>query len=139
MRPKDFMRLISNIAPDEKGCWIWIGSEHNAGYGCLKLGRKYILAHRILYEMFFGAIPEDKEIDHLCRVRKCVNPFHLEAVSHRENVLRGKSLQAENARKTQCKRGHPLSGDNVVYFKNRPTERQCRICVRIRSERRRSL
>jgi hypothetical protein len=70
-------------------------------------------------------------LDHLCRNKACVNPAHLEPVTNRENVLRGVGLSAENARKTHCKRGHPLSGDNVVVSKG-GRKRRCVACERLR-------
>ena len=76
-------------------------------------------------------IPDGKELDHLCRNRKCVNPKHLESVTHRENILRGETIMAENARKTHCWRGHPLSGKNLKLKPN--GHRQCRACAAMRS------
>lgn len=72
------------------GCWLWLRCVNHHGYGSLGFGGKTYLAHRFSYEKFNGPIPAGYEIDHLCRVRCCVNPQHLEAVTNRENVIRGK-------------------------------------------------
>jgi hypothetical protein len=68
------------------------------------------LGHRLTYSQYRGDVPAGLELDHLCRVRACVNPWHLEAVTHRENVLRGESVAAENAMRSQCKYGHAFDG-----------------------------
>lgn len=108
------------------GCWLWLGASCR-GYGHLKFGTKAISAHRASYELTKGAIQEGLTIDHRCRVTLCINPQHLEAVTHKINVLRGISLSALNARKTHCKNGHPLDGDNL-YKEPLNDHRRCRIC-----------
>lgn len=80
------------------------------------------------HELHKGPIPEGLVIDHLCRNRGCVNPDHLEAVTQRENILRGEGLAAANARKTHCPKGHPYSGENL-YVVPSSGRRQCRICA----------
>lgn len=67
------------------------------------------LAHRLAYEFIRGPIPDGLQLDHLCRVRRCVNPAHLEPVSQRENLIRGEGWAGKNARKTTCNKGHALS------------------------------
>lgn len=81
------------IQPD--GCWLWTGAKHGNGYGMVRSSRskstplsRTFLAHRLSYEHHIGPIPEDTEIDHLCCVKACVNPDHLEAVQHQVNVQR---------------------------------------------------
>lgn len=89
------------------------------------------LAHRVLYESWTGSIPEGCEPDHLCRVRHCVNPLHLEAVSHRENNLRGVGPIAMNARKTHCPKGHPFNETNtILHPRGNGVKRDCRECQR---------
>lgn len=108
-------------------CWEWQGCITSGGYA--KFKRDYL--HRLMYELFFGNIPEGLEIDHLCRNRRCVNPIHLQAVTRRVNVLRGISLSAQQARRTHCIRGHPLFGLNLA--KGAKGKRQCRICRNVSS------
>lgn len=113
------------------GCWLWLGHIHSAGYGLISIRLapntyKALYAHRFSYERFVGQIPEDLQIDHLCRVRCCVNPAHLEPVTVRENLLRGFGASGVNARKTHCVRGHPLEGSNLVTTK--VGGRKCRTC-----------
>jgi len=109
-------------------CWLWTACARG-GYGQISAGgrsRKILSAHRVAYEMLVGPIPEGLDLDHLCRVTLCVNPKHLEPVTHRENLLRGESPSAKHARKTECLRGHPLSGANL--YTDPKGRRQCRIC-----------
>ena len=90
-------------------CWEWEASIDKNGYAQFRLDSKIIGGHRWSYEHYKGAIlPEGSPLDHLCRVRHCVNPDHLEMVTFKENALRGKGPTAVNARKTHCKNGHPF-------------------------------
>lgn len=111
---------------DQAGeCWLWLGSRMNMGYGRISVNGREHLAHRLLFEALVGPITSDT-LDHLCRVRHCVNPSHLEPVSRGENVLRGNSLPAMNARKTCCPRGHPFLPPNLYVTKL--GYRDCRAC-----------
>lgn len=106
------------------GCWQWTGAKSKNGYGVIaRSGKKLIGAHRLSYELFNGPIPICCEIDHLCRNRDCVNPAHLEAVSHSENVIRGESPSAKQRRKGFCVRGHQMTPENRDTVK-----RRCRVC-----------
>jgi hypothetical protein len=102
------------------GCVLFFGA-HDRGYGVFYIGHKPHRAHRVSYELERGPIPPGLEIDHLCRNPSCINPAHLEAVSSRENTLRGVSPPAVNVKKTTCKRGHSFD-----YFPR--GERQCKKC-----------
>lgn len=108
----------------DTGCWLWTAFCNPGGYGKIGLGRRNLLAHRAVYELVVGRIPEGLQLDHLCRVRHCVNPDHLEVVTSRENTLRGETLPAHNAAKTHCEEGHELGDDRV-----------CRECARARARR----
>lgn len=107
------------------GCWEWTGAVNAWGYARIGYRRKSRAAHRISYILHKGA-PPHRDIDHLCRNRRCVNPDHLESVPHAVNVRRGIGPTAVNAAKTHCVQGHPLSGENLI---RRPTgHRGCRTC-----------
>lgn len=93
-------------------------------------------AHRYAYEHFIGPIPEGLQVDHLCRVRNCVNPDHLEAVTCRENVLRGDGVAAANARATHCPQGHAYDEANTYTWTN--GGRHCRACARIKTREQRA-
>ncbi len=118
------------------GCWLWLGALTAGGYGCFYVDKHYrSTAHRVSYELFVGPIPAGLQIDHLCRVRGCVNPDHLEPVTCRENLMRGPTtLNALNVAKTHCPKGHPLSGGNLKT--NRHGHRDCGECRRVLRRRR---
>lgn len=106
-------------------CWLWTASK-SQGYGQFWDGKKMQYAHRVAYQFSGGIIPRGLVIDHLCRITSCVNPKHLEVVTHKENILRGIGPAARNARKTHCDKGHSFSGDNLYY--NSRNQRVCKIC-----------
>lgn len=124
------------------GCWIWTGYRNPFGYGCLTYGRYPRLAHRVMYERVRGPIPEGLTLDHFrlnpgprqapCS-RLCVNPEHLEPVTLRENLLRGTSFSAVNARKMRCLAGHVYDDENTRI--TRSGRRNCRKCDSARSRR----
>lgn len=110
------------------GCWLWQGTIMTNGYGFFRAAGHGYLAHRFAYSLLVGEIAPRLQIDHLCRNRSCVNPAHLRLVSLKENVLAGVGRSAVNARKTECTKGHPLSGDNLYI--NPRGQRCCRECYR---------
>lgn len=107
-----------------KSCWLWKAYIDSEGYAWFRWwgGTK---AHRFAYEKFVGKIPSDKVIDHICRVRHCVNPAHLQLLTNKENILIGVGSPAQNAKKTHCKRNHLLRGDNLEI---RDGRRCCLAC-----------
>ena len=133
MKPRPLIdRFAEKIALTDSGCIEWIASHNGVGYGTLSIDRngRKVLAHRFSYEWHRGPIPDGLTIDHLCRNTLCVNPAHLEAVTKRENTLRGTAPTAVNAAKTHCTRGHPLSGENL-----RLTPDGWRVCLECRRRR----
>ena len=142
-------RSILNLSPDQQfraavhfwakvektdDCWIWKGALHGRlGYGGFHITfsknlAKMIQSHRVAYELVKGRIPQGLTIDHLCRNPPCVNPDHLEAVTMRENQLRGNGMGRINSEKTRCPRGHPLVASNLDAYKLRLGFRVCLQC-----------
>lgn len=123
-------RIERNVVRSHDGCWEWIGGLDSAGYARLyRDGRTLGRAHRVVYELYRGPIPDGLGLDHLCRIRHCVNPDHLEPVTQRENLLRSPLTgPGANARKTHCKRGHEFTPENTLQMPSRGTSRTCRIC-----------
>ncbi len=107
--------LADRIEPEPNtGCWLWTGATAGLGYSQVRIAGRRLYAHRAVYEFFKGAVPVGLEMDHLCRVRPCVNPAHVEAVTHRENLLRSPiQISTVNSRKTHCLRGHALVPGNL--------------------------
>lgn len=122
-----------------RACWEWRGTISGSGYGVVRNepGRspQNILVHRFVYALTRGPIPDDKQIDHLCRNTKCANPAHVDLVTSRENTLRGVGPTAQNARKTHCKRGHLFDDDNTQITTK---GRHCKKCARIEQNDRRA-
>jgi hypothetical protein len=130
--------MASNITPvdsfhakfqviTETGCWIWTAALSSKGYGVLGIGnRKIQSAHKFSYEHFIGKVEEGLVLDHLCRVRCCVNPYHLDPITNKLNLARGIN---SNREKTHCKRGHKLLGDNL-YIDPKKKSRGCKECKR---------
>lgn len=137
--------MADDIAPDtiarfwvkvEKtdGCWLWRARIDRLGYGQFgwRSGpnpRPFVLVHRFAYELVIGPIPDGLELDHLCRVRHCCNPDHLEPVTHAENMRR-----SAGALKTHCKNGHEFTPENTAPQKG-SSGRSCRICRRAANQR----
>ena len=124
-RPESFVEGMTD-------CWTWQGFRDRDGYGVFRVGTKTKRAHRVAYEAAMGEIPQCDEtgsridIDHLCRVRHCVRPDHLEAVTHQENTRRGNTIAARSAAVTHCPSGHEYAGQNLLV--GRDGKRRCRAC-----------
>jgi hypothetical protein len=123
-RPADLRRLLDKVAIDENGCWRWTGFISHKGYGRFRFASNVGHAHRFAYVALVGPIGDGLEIDHRCRVRDCVNPEHLEAVTHAENLKR----RHPNGLQTHCREGHEFTPDNTYQRPN--GTRLCRICRR---------
>ncbi len=116
----------------ENECWNWTGAL-SSGYGTTSEGGKTIYSHRWVYEHVVGPIPVGFTIDHLCRNRRCVNPVHLEPVTHWENNRRGYSAAALNVKKTHCINGHEYTEATTYYRPDRNgTTRSCKTCEILR-------
>jgi len=116
-------RLDKYSMPEpNSGCVLWIGAIMKNGYGVSSFDSKSVLAHRLAYQIHIGSIPEGLQIDHTCRVRCCVNPYHLEPVTCAENLRRGVGQLPHEL----CRRGHPLTPENLKWKSN--GKRHCKIC-----------
>lgn len=115
------------IVARDNGCWLWAGTVGSTGYG--QFGGSY--AHRLSYQRHRGPIPPGLVIDHLCRVRLCVNPDHMEPVTLGENTRRGMGHAAVVGRTNRCLRGHEYTPENT-YYRPDGRGRQCRECNQIR-------
>lgn len=124
--PEDFWARVEKC-----GCWVWRGGRNSKGYGFVSMNGRAVLAHVWSYEQVYGAVPEGLELDHICRTRACVNPEHLEAVTHRVNLMRGRSFSAKNAKKTCCPKGHIFDHIDSRGW------RVCVICKRTAARKRR--
>ena len=110
-----FERLDKYVTIAEDGCWHWTGAKTSAGYGHINIGAgKYRMAHALMYERFIGRVPAGCELDHLCRNRGCVNPWHLEPVTHRENVRRGNSA-VSSCTHPESEKYRRKSNGRIVY------------------------
>ena len=126
-------RVLSRIEMSPQGCWLFLGAQIR-GYGSVPNALTSQFANRIVWEYTVGPVPDGLELDHLCRVRHCVNPTHLEPVTHKENLRRGRAFAPNpdtlrRRAQTLCKRGHPLSDPNVYLYQG---HRHCLACGRLR-------
>lgn len=121
------------IPEPNSGCWIWCaanGGRDNRKYGYIRVSKERMIhAHIFSYFTYKGDVPKGLVLDHICKNSECVNPDHLEPVTHRVNILRGDGLGAKHARRTHCNKGHPFTEDNVVHFSSE-IRRRCLICQR---------
>lgn len=122
-------RILSKFEVRVDGCWHWTAAKQPTGYGTVWNGARPEQAHRVVFRLSGGEIPEGCEIDHICRNRSCVNPAHLRAVPHRENMRVSDTEMGRNAAKMFCKRGHPFAGENLSVTST--GARQCRECLRL--------
>ena len=121
-------RVLARVNRSD-ACWSWTGHHNADGYTVVGIAGKLLKAHRVIYELLVGPIPDGMTIDHLCRNRGCVNPAHLEPVTRRENIVRGDTLPGRNLRKTHCPQGHPYDEENTEWYRG---YRYCRACRKLR-------
>jgi hypothetical protein len=134
MRTDRVLWLAERLALTPTGCYEWQHATTPSGYGVLRdAERGVVYAHRFVYEALVGPIPEGLTLDHLCRNPACVRPEHLQPSSVRENILRGTSPSARNARASRCIQGHPFDAENTYWNPN--GSRCCRACRRERKRR----
>jgi len=116
---------IPQYRPDLGPCWLWAASLNYAGYGQFWISGRMIFAHSFL----IGLAPMGLQWDHLCRIRHCIRPNHLEPVTGRVNTLRGDTIASRNAMKSHCPKGHPYDENT---WRDKKGRRGCRACARER-------
>jgi len=124
-------RFLDKISPEPNtGCWLWTASLDHHGYGQFNNGHTMVKAHRFCFsEIAKRHLPSDLTLDHLCRVRSCVNPDHLEPVTLSENGKRGLGAASLNRSKTHCKNGHKFDAANTrITLERGNIRRKCRAC-----------
>ncbi len=116
-------RFFSKVREDETGCWFWTGYPCGNGYAQIRVDRRLTMAHRWAYEYFIGDIPNGLELDHLCRTRHCVNPWHLEPVTHQVNTIRA------GLAKNHCPKDHEYTPENTGR-----SSAGARVCIKCRRD-----
>lgn len=119
------------LSPYLGRCWVWTGALNWGGYASTTFKGRQVKVHRLVYEMMRDPIPNGLHLDHLCRVRNCCNPAHLEPVTNAENARRG-NLNVWQKQKTHCINGHEFDVANTLHVGNK---RRCKKCINARKKR----
>jgi hypothetical protein len=119
MNERDLL-FLAKVRMQDDDCWLWTRAIQN-GYGIFWDGTRNVKAHRYGYELWVGPIPSPLTLDHLCRVRHCVNPEHLEPVTMGENNHRSIGYRL---RRAECPAGHPYA----KYGRDQAGYPACRLC-----------
>lgn len=124
--------VVAGSAPAERPglgpCHLWTGRRTSTGYGSFSIRKEQFLAHRWIYAQTVGAVPDGLVLDHLCRVRHCINPQHLEPVTNEENLRRGAGYGLQNGMRSTCINGHEYTPDNTYTAPDGGI--RCRKCQR---------
>lgn len=131
----EVLRFAAKVRLAGRGCWIWVAARfQETGYGAFRAGGRTQGAHRVAYKHWRGRITPGLVLDHVvCDIRECVNPWHVEPVTDRANILRGQSPGAIATRTDRCRRGHSMADAKVQNGR-----RACRECIRQGDRRRRA-
>ena len=138
--PENIKRRFLTKVNKTDDCWLWEGRVNPGGMGQFRIAPKSkgnqtgcrLDVHKLIYLWFKGPIHNGMEIDHLCRVPTCVNPDHLDPVTHLENMHRGvAAVGTHHSRKTHCIHGHPFNDENTYWWRGK---RVCRACVAINKQ-----
>lgn len=125
-------RLQDKIMPEpNSGCWLWEGGVAGKGYGVTRHNGRQRYVHAVVYELLVGQVPDGLECDHLCRNTYCVNPHHIEPVTHKENLRRSTAIAAAKAWTdsiTRCPKGHEYDEKNTY---RREGKKHCRQCAKL--------
>lgn len=132
--PQSWLKRFTPKYQVINNCWLWQGRIEPNGYGKFWKDGKTIYAHVFSYEFFNGIIPETMTVDHLCKNKSCVNPFHLDLATRVDNVLRGNNEIARNKTKTHCPQGHEYKGENLYSAKD--GSRKCNMCMKFKHAKR---
>lgn len=127
----DALTYLQSRIERTPGCWIWRGYTDPSGYGRAVLpGGRYVMAHRLSYELLTGPIPDGLTLDHICRNRGCVKPQHLTPMTRGDNSLLWQLEDGRYAGATHCPQGHPYNMANTYWYGPKRTKRRCRTCNR---------
>lgn len=124
----DIDSRLENYVANENDCWLWQGYTTSGGYGIISWKGTPVGVHRLMYELYVEPIPKGLEIDHLCSEPSCMNPKHMEPVTHAENQLR------RAKRITHCVHEHEYTKENTAYYTKHSKGKRCRICDNLRSQ-----